>query len=349
MTFFAPKGVRSEAKLVRKLFDPAIPQKPTRDGYGEGVVCAAESNKNVVVLCADLTESTRNTEFKKRFPDRFVQVGVQEQLLAAAAAGFALAGKIPFITSYAIFCPGRAWEQVRTNLCLNDVNVKVIGSHAGVSVGPDGSTHQALEDIAITRVIPNMTVIAPCDAIEARKATIAAAAFKGPCYLRFAREKSPVFTTDKTPFKIGRAEIFRDGKDVAIIACGPLVHNALRAADELRKEEKLDVMVVNSHTIKPLDEKTIQKAAETCGAVVTAEEHQVAGGLGGAIAEFLAKVRPTPIEFIGVQNRFGESGDPKELIEHFGMGVESIKAAVREALTRKQFRIPNDEFRMKSQ
>jgi transketolase len=335
MNPFAPKGIRSDAKLVRKLFDADIPQKPTRDGYGEGIVLAAADDKDVIVLCADLTESTRNMEFKKRFPDRFVQVGVQEQLLAAAGAGFALAGKIPFITSYAMFCPGRAWEQVRTNICLNDVNVKIVGSHAGVSVGPDGSTHQAIEDIAIMRVIPNMTIVAPCDAIEARKATLAAARFKGPCYIRFAREKTPVFTTDKTPFKIGKAEVYRDGKDVAIIACGPLLYRALKAADELLKEEKIDVMVVNSHTVKPLDEKAVIKAAETCGAIVTVEEHQVAGGLGGAVAECLAKNRPTPIEFIGVHDRFGESGEPAELIEHFGMGVEAIKDAVRKVHGRK--------------
>ncbi|MCI0479522.1 transketolase family protein, partial [Candidatus Uhrbacteria bacterium] len=187
MNPFIPKGIRSDAKLVRKLFDPAIPQVPTRHGYGEGIVEAAERDDRVVVLCADLTESTRNAEFKARFPDRFVQVGVQEQLLAAAAAGFALAGKVPFITSYAMFCPGRAWEQVRTNICLNEANVKIVGSHAGVSVGPDGSTHQAVEDIAIMRVIPRMTVVAPCDALEARKATLAAAAMKGPCYVRYAR------------------------------------------------------------------------------------------------------------------------------------------------------------------
>ena len=323
MSLFSPKGIRNDAKLVRNLFAPAIPQKPTRDGYGEGIVDAAAEDRNVIVLCADLTESTRNMEFKERFPDQFVQVGVQEQLLAACGAGFALAGKIPFITSYAMFCPGRAWEQVRTNICLNDVNVKVVGSHVSA------------QDIAIMRVIPNMTIVSPCDAVEARKATIAAAEMKGPCYIRLAREKTPVFTTAKTPFKIGKAEIYRDGKDVAVIACGPLLHNALKAADELRKEEKIDVMVVNMHTVKPLDEKTVRMAAETCGAIVTVEEHQVTGGLGGAVAECLAKYRPTPIEFIGVQNRFGESGDPKELIEHFGMGVGSIKAAIRKALKRK--------------
>ncbi|MDO8617675.1 MAG: transketolase C-terminal domain-containing protein [Candidatus Uhrbacteria bacterium] len=320
--------------LIEDLFDPNLPQKPTRDGYGLGIVDAAKLDPRVVVLCADLTESTRNLDFKNQFPDRFVQMGVHEQLLAALGAGMALAGKIPFITSYAMFCPGRAWEQVRTNICLNNVNVKIIGSHAGVSVGPDGATHQAIEDIAITRVIPNMTVIAPCDMIEARKATIAISKMIGPCYVRFAREKSPVFTTKKTPFEIGKAEIFREGKDVAIIACGPLLYNALKAAEELMKDG-MDVMVINSHTIKPLDEKTILQAAKKCGAIVTVEEHQIAGGLGGAIAEYLAKTYPTPIEFIGVQNRFGESGSPQELIEHFGMGVESIKKAVKKVLRRK--------------
>lgn len=326
--------IRKDAFLVKKLFDLKIEQRPTRDGYGLGVVEAAKNDPRVVVLCADLTESTRNLEFKRLFPGRFIQMGVQEQGMTAIAAGLALAGKIPYITSYAMFCPGRSWEHVRTNICLNNVNVKIIGSHAGVSVGPDGATHQGIEDIAIMRVIPNMTVIAPCDAIEAKKAAYAVSKINGPCYLRFAREKTPVFTTEKTPFTIGKATVFRDGKDVAIIACGPLVHRALRAAEELKKE-KIDVMVVNSATVKPLDEKTTLAAAKTCGAIVTVEEHQVTGGLGGAVAEFLAKTLPTPIEFIGVQNRFGESGDPNELIEHFGMGVTHIKDAVRRALKRK--------------
>ncbi|MFH1078113.1 MAG: transketolase C-terminal domain-containing protein [Patescibacteria group bacterium] len=335
MNLFAPTGTHADAKLARKLYDPAIPHASTRDGYGDGIVQAAEKDERIVVLCADLTESTRNVAFKERFPERFVQIGVQEQLLAATAAGFALAGKIPFVTSYAMFCPGRAWEQVRTNICLNDANVKIVGSHAGVSVGPDGSTHQALEDIALMRVLPNMTVVVPCDAIEARKATRAAATMKGPCYLRFAREASPVFTSEKTPFRIGKAETFRDGTDLAVIACGPLVHAALLAAEELRKEEKLDVMVVNCHTVKPLDAKTVIAAAKQCGAVVTVEEHQVAGGLGGAVAELLAAKRPTPIEFIGMHDRFGESGTPKELLEHFGMDVASIKAAIRAVHKRK--------------
>ncbi len=326
--------IRKEAKLVENLLDAKIPQKPTRDGYGLGVVEAAEKNPNVVVMCADLTDSTRNADFKKKFPDRFIQVGVHEQFLAAGAAGLALGGKIPFITSYAMFCPGRAWEQVRTNIALNETNVKIIGSHAGVSVGPDGATHQAIEDIAIMRPIPKITILAPCDAVEAKKATLAIAEWKGACYVRFAREKSPVFTTEETPFEIGKATMFRNGKDVAIIACGPLVYQALVAAEQMA-EEGLDVMVINSHTIKPLDEKSVLHAAETCDAIVTVEEHQITGGLGGAVAEYLAKARPTIQEFVGVPNVFGESGEPNELLRHFGMDAPAIRQAVRKAHKRK--------------
>lgn len=326
--------LHKDAKLAENALAPDVAQKPTRDGYGLGVVEAAKLDPRVVVVCADLTESTRNLDFKKLFPDRFVQVGVHEQFLAAGAAGLALAGKIPFITSYAMFCPGRAWEQVRTNICLNDANVKIVGSHAGVSVGPDGATHQAIEDIAIMRPIPRMTIIAPCDAVEAKKATLAAAKMTGPCYIRFAREKTPVFTTDATPFAIGKALVMRDGKDVAIIACGPLVHNALRAAEELAAEG-IDARVVNSPTIKPLDEAAVLAAASECGAIVTVEEHQITGGLGGAVAEYLAKARPTPQEFIGVPDVFGESGDPLQLVEHFGMGVSHIKEAAKRARARK--------------
>lgn len=324
--------ISPKAKLISDLL--RFEEKPTRNGYGEGVVLAAQKNKNVVVLCADLTESTRSEEFKKQFPDRFIQMGVHEQLLAALAAGMALEGKIPYITSYAMFCPGRAWEMIRTNIALNEVNVKIIGSHAGVSVGPDGATHQAIEDIAIMRPIPNMTIVAPCDAIEARKATLALLDVNGPCYARFAREKTPVFTTEETPFEIGKAEVLRGGNDVAIVACGPLVYNALIAVEELSKE-KINVRVINSHTIKPLDEKTILSAAKECGAIVTVEEHQVIGGLGGAVTEYLAHAHPTNILRIGVQNKFGQSGAPKELIEHYGMGVSSIKEAVKRVLKRK--------------
>lgn len=323
------------ANLTENLFAKDIPQTPNRDGYGLGVVEAAQKDKRVVVMCADLTESTRNLDFKKHFPDRFIQVGVQEQFLAASAAGLAMAGKIPFITSYAMFCPGRAWEQVRTNICLNNVKVNIIGSHAGVSVGPDGATHQAIEDIAIMRVIPNITIIAPCDVNEAKKATLAISDYPGPCYIRLAREKSPVFTTAKTPFKIGRAEIYRQGSDVALVACGPLVYNALLAAEELSKKG-IDARVINCHTIKPLDQKLILDAAKDCGAIVTIEEHQIAGGLGGAVAELLAKNLPTPQEFIGIHDKFGESGKPGELIEHFGMDAKSIMKMAIKAVKRKK-------------
>lgn len=254
--------------------------------------------------------------------------------MASLAAGMALSGKIPFIASYAMFSPGRNWEQIRTTCCLQNVPVKIAGAHAGVSVGPDGATHQAIEDIAIMRVIPNMTVIVPCDAIETRKATLASVAVNGPVYLRFAREKSPVFTHEESSFEIGKANVIEDGADIALIACGPLVYQALLAAQELKKK-KISARVINSHTIKPLDEKTIVKAAKECGAVVTIEEHQITGGLGGAVAECLARTCPVPIEFIGVQNRFGESGEPNELLEHFGLTAPAIVKAALKAVKRK--------------
>jgi transketolase len=336
--------LNKDAKLSPKTFDKDIDQKPTRDGYGDGLVIAGDRDKNVVVLCADLTESTRSEAFSKKFPERFFEVGVAEQNLATIASGLGVSGKIPFISSYATFSPGRNWEQIRTTVSYNDSNVKIAGAHAGISVGPDGATHQAVEDIATMRVMANMKVIVPCDAIEAKKATIAAAKLWGPVYLRFGREKMPVFTTEDTPFVPGKAEIFWEssGKkskfkkpQVALVGCGSLVHYALMAARDL-EEEGIGTMLINSHTIKPLDEKTILEAAETCGAVVTVEEHQVSGGLGGAVAELLAKKLPTPMEFIGMQNVFGESGDPKDLIEKYGMGVGSIKEAVRKVLKRRK-------------
>ncbi len=307
--------------------------KPTRDGYGDGVVEAGRRDPDVLVCCADLTESTRSLAFKKAFPERFVQFGVSEQSLAAIAAGMALGGKTPFISSYAMFSPGRNWEMVRTNIALNNVNVKIVGAHSGVSVGPDGATHQAVEDMAITRVIPNMTVLAPCDMIETKKTTMAVAAHVGPCYFRFAREKSPVFTTPRTPFKIGRAETFRFGKHVTIAACGPLVWNALVAAEQLAREG-IDCEVIDNHTIKPMDAKTIIASAKKTRRVVTVEEHQVQGGMGSRVAEILAANLPVPIEFVGMQDCFGESGTPDELIEHFGMGIGSIVKAVKKVMKR---------------
>ncbi len=327
-----------QLRLVENLFDlKSIEQKPTRNGYGDGLLELGKKNPNVVVLCADLKESTRSEPFAKAYPERFIEVGVAEQNMASVAAGLAGVGKIPFISSYAMFSPGRNWEQVRTTICYNERHVILAGAHAGVSVGPDGATHQAIEDIALVRIIANMTVIVPCDAIEARKATIAAADLKGPVYLRFAREKTPVFTTDETPFRVGKAEILMksDKKpDVAIIGCGPLLHNAMRAAKEL-EENGIGVTIVNNHTIKPMDERAIVAVAKEAGAVVTVEEHQVQGGMGSAVAEVLAKNHPVPMEFIGVQSRFGESGSPSELLEYFGMGVSHILDAAKRVIKRK--------------
>ncbi len=276
--------------------------------------------------------------FKEKFPNRFIEIGVAEQNLASVGSGMAAMGKIPFISSYAMFNPGRNWEQIRTTIAYNNRPVKIVGSHAGISVGPDGGTHQAVEDIAITRVIPRMVVISPCDAIEAKKATIAVAQNGTPVYLRLAREKTPIITTLDTPFEIGKAQSFFEpvtGKpDVGIIATGALVHKALKVARELEKE-KIGVTVINLHTIKPLDEKAIIKLAEIAGRIVTVEEHQIAGGMGSAVAECLAKNYPVPMEFVGVKDEFGQSGKPEELIEHYGMGESHIKEAVLKILKRK--------------
>lgn len=332
-----------DAKLIEYLLDKSkLEMIPTRDGYGKGMLEAGEKDQRVVVLSADLTESTRSHWFAEKFPERFIQIGVAEQNMATVASGMANYGKIPFISSYAVFSPGRNNEQIRTTISLNNVPVKIGGAHAGISVGPDGATHQALEDIALMRVQPNMVVLVPCDFVEAKKATVAAAFNGKPTYIRFGREKSPVFTTEETPFEIGRAEIFRDPSidsgrvaNAAIIGCGMLLHNALLAAEELSKEG-IECMVINSHTVKPLDEKTIIEAAQKTGAVVSVEEHQINGGLGSAIAETLSRNFPVPQEYIGVQNRFGESGEPGELVEAFGMGIVSIKEAVKKVIARKK-------------
>ena len=320
--------------LVKKLFNPKIKMVPTRNGYGEGLVEAGKRNPNVVVLCCDLTESTRSSYFKEVYPDRFVQLGIYEQGMAAIAAGMALAGKVPFISSYAAFSPGRNYEQIRTCAALSETNVKIAGAHAGVSVGPDGATHQMIEDIALMRVLPNMTVLVPCDSVETKKATIAAAKIKGPVYVRFAREKTPVFTTGSTPFKVGKAEVFRKGKDVSIVACGPLVYEALTAAEELNKD-KINARVINCHTIKPIDKQILVKAARETGAIVTVEEHQIAGGLGSAVAEVLSESRPVPIERVGIKDRFGESGPPEKLLNHFGLTAPHIVKAVQRVIKKK--------------
>ncbi len=326
--------INKNAYLNPKLFDNDIEQVPSRNGYGEGLVLAGEENEDVVALCADLTESTRTLGFAEKFPQRFVQVGVAEQNLVTVGAGMGLGGKIPFTTSYATFSPGRNWEQIRTTICYNDVPVKIIGSHAGISVGPDGATHQALEDIAIMRALPNMVVISPADSIEAKKATLAIAKLPKPCYLRLSRDKVPTITTEQTPFEIGKAEIYYEGKDATIIATGQMVYRALLAAKALEKH-KISVRVINCHTIKPLDRDAILKAAQDTGAIVTVEEHQVTGGLGGAVAELISQHFPVPLKIIGIEDRFGESGKPDELLEKFGLTVEAITKAVTHVLRMK--------------
>ncbi|MFZ2832116.1 MAG: transketolase C-terminal domain-containing protein [Minisyncoccia bacterium] len=319
--------------LNPKLFDTDVEQAPIRAGFGEGLLLAGRADERIVAMCCDLTESTKMDAFAKEFPKRFFEMGIMEQSSVSVASGMAAMGKIPFVSSYAMFSPGRSWEQIRTNACYNDQPVKIVGSHAGVSVGPDGGTHQAIEDIALTRVLPRMVVIVPCDSIEARKATLALAKTKSPTYIRLAREKTPIITTEDTPFEIGKAQVFyepNNALEVGIIACGGLVHNALRVAHDL-DAEGLGVAVMNLATIKPLDREGIINFAKRCKVLVTVEEHQVAGGVGSAIAELLAEEHPMPIRFVGVRDEFGQSGTPDELIAHYGMDTEGIKKSVREA------------------
>jgi transketolase len=325
---------RTENFLNPKLFDKDVEQIPIRKGFGEGLLIAAEKDVRVVGLCADLTESTQMLAFKNKFPKRFIEVGVAEQNMASLASGMAAMGKVPVMTSYAMFSPGRNWEQIRTTIAYNDRKVIIAGSHAGVSVGPDGGTHQAIEDIALMRVIPNMTVISPCDAIEAKKATTAliSDAQKTPAYIRLAREKSPVITTEETPFEIGKAIVMYKStsienhmsSDVLICSTGGLTYNAICAAKELEEKYDKKVVVLHFHTIKPLDIKTLVSYAEHTVKIVTVEEHQVAAGFGSAICEVVAEHCPRHVYRIGVQDQFGQSGTPSELIEHYGMGVEYI-------------------------
>lgn len=328
--------LNKKSKLSKKIFQKDIDMVPTRQGYGEGLVIAGEKDEKVVVLCADVTESTRANLFKEKFPERFIEVGVAEQAMATIAAGMATYGKIPFISSYAIFSPGRNWEQIRTTIALNDVPVKIAGAHSGVSVGPDGATHQALEDIALMRSMPNMIVVVPADALEARKATIEAAKNSKPTYIRLTREKSPVFNTESSPFKIGRAEVLWESKSpqAAIIGCGPLVYEALLAARDLEKKG-IEVTVINCHTIKPLDEREIIRAAKIAGAIVTVEEHQINGGLGGAVSEVLGRNFPVPMEFIGMQDSFGESGTSDELLTKYKMKSGDIAEATKRVFLKK--------------
>jgi transketolase len=326
-----------DLKLNIKVFSDDCEQDPIRKGFGEGLAIAGETNIDIVALSADLTESTQMHFFKNKFPERFVEIGVAEQNLAAVASGMAAMGKYPFFSSYAMFSPGRNWEQIRTTLAYNDRKAVIVGSHAGVSVGPDGGTHQAIEDIALTRVIPRMTVLSPCDSLQAKKMTLALAQNPKLSYLRLAREKTPIITTDDTPLEIGKGQIFYRPEGVAhvaIIATGALVANALRVAKDLEKKH-IKAIVVNIHTIKPLDEDLVIKVAKETKAIVTVEEHQKIGGLGSAVSECLAKNFPVPVEFVGIDDTFGQSGTPKELIEHYGIGRDGITSAVLKVIDRK--------------
>lgn len=310
--------INSDAHLIDNLFSEEIEMLPTRDGYGDGLVEAAREDNRIVALAADLTESTRTNKFAEEFPERFVQIGVAEQNLVTVASGMAAAGKIPFAASYAAFSPGRNWEQIRTTICYNDRPVKVIGAHAGISVGPDGATHQMLEDIAIMRALPNMVVLVPADSVEAKKAVLAAAKTNNPTYIRLGRDKSPVFTTLETPFEIGKAQVLRYGEGLTIVATGIVVYEALKAAEQLNAE------VINVSTIKPLDTDTILESVRKTNKVITIEEHQITGGLGGAIAELLVENHPVPLRRIGINDRFGESGEPSELMKHFNLTSDHL-------------------------
>ena len=325
-----------DAHLHKKLFTDDAERAPTRDGFGHGSVEAKKQDDAVVVLCADLADSTRASWFKKEYPESYVEIGVAEQNLATVASGMAAAGKIPFIASYAAFNPGRNYEQIRTTAALNEQPVKICGMHAGISVGPDGPTHQMLEDIGLMRMLPNMVVLYPADAEEARKLTILAAHNGKPTYLRFAREKTPIMTTEETPCQIGVAyHLWKgEGAQATIVGAGPLLHEALVAAQQL-KEKGIEVEVINSHTIKPLDERTILDSVERTGAVVTVEEHQAAGGFGSAVSELLVQHNPVPIEFVGVKDQFGQSGDPSELLTHYELDAPAIVRAVEQVLKRK--------------
>ncbi|MFA6251598.1 MAG: transketolase C-terminal domain-containing protein [Candidatus Paceibacterota bacterium] len=325
-------------KLNTKIFNKDVEKITTRQGFGEGLLQAGMENENIMALCADLTESTKTNLFADKFPDRFIQVGVAEQNLASVASGIASMGKIPFITSFAIFSPGRNWEQIRTTICYDNQPVKIMGSHAGLSVGPDGGSHQILEDIALTRVMPNMVVISPCDAIEAQKATIACAKTKDPTYIRLARNNTPIITTIDTPFEIGKAQIVFVPEaglaHVGIIATGPILYRAILAAHELEKRG-IKVKVMNLSTIKPLDKEAVVALAKETKAIVTCEDHQVAGGMGSVVSECLAQVYPVPIEFVGVRDQFGQSGTPEELEKHYGVDTPNIIERVEKVLKRK--------------
>lgn len=322
------------ATMTVNLSSSNLQSESIRNGFGKGLLEAGQQYQNVVAVTADLTDSTKVSAFAIEFPERFIQVGVSEQNLITVGSGLAALGKIPFVTSYAAFNPGRNWEQIRTTICINDRPVKIIGSHAGINVGPDGATHQMLEDIALMRSLPNMVVIAPCDSIEAEKATLAMATDARPNYMRLAREITPIITLPNTPFDIGKAYVFQKGFDVTLIATGTMTYQALVAADRL-KHYHITAEVINVPTIKPLDNETIIASAKKTRAVITAEEAQINGGLGGAVAEVLAERCPTIMRRIGMKDVFGESGKPHELMKHFGLTADHIVLAARELIDRK--------------
>lgn len=315
------------------LFTERQQSVPTRNGYGDALVELGDDER-VTVLTADLAESTRAHFFREKFPERFIECGVAEQNMVGIAAGLALSGKIPFVSSYAVFMPGRAWDQIRVSVCYTKANVKLAGAHAGLSVGPDGATHQALEDIAITRTLPNLVVIVPCDYHETKQATLAMAGYVGPVYVRFARESTPLILAEEVPFVIGKHHVLRNGEDVSIVACGPLVYEALVAANQLEKRG-VSAEVINASTIKPFDIKTLLKSVKKTGCVVTVEEHQIHGGLFGTVSEILAQELPTPIEPVAMPDSFGESGEPTELLHAYGMTAADIVKAAKKVIARR--------------
>lgn len=313
----------SDLHLSHKIGHDDIDAEPIRKGFGRGLKKAGDENEQVVALCADLTDSTQMSLFKEAHPERFVEIGVAEQNLVTVASGMAAMGKIPFTSSYAAFSPGRNWEQIRTTIALNEQPVKIVGSHAGISVGPDGATHQMLEDIALMRVLPHMVVVVPGDAIEAEKATLAIAKNGQPSYIRLAREASPIFTTEETPFEIGKAYVLREGKDITLFGTGMMTYQCLVAAEILARDG-IDAEVVHVPTIKPLDEDTILRSVRKTGRALSIEEAQIAGGFGSVLAELFSEKHPVPLRRMGMQDRFGESGAPSELLEHFGLTAKHI-------------------------
>lgn len=328
--------INPAAKLVPGILEGKFEKKPTRDGLGNGTVEAGKADSNVVVLCADLADSVRASWFQKEFPDRYVEVGVAEQNLVTVASGMAHVGKIPFAASYAAFNPGRNYEQIRTTIALNDVPVKVCGMHAGIQTGPDGATHQMLEDIAMMRALPNMVVIVPADAEEGRKAIVAAAKNGKPTYLRFGRANEPVITTPETPFEIGKALTLWESENpqVTIAVCGSMQYYAIKAA-QILEEKGIGSIVMDVHTVKPIDREALVSAAKKTGAFVTVEEHQVMGGFGSAVAEVLSEEHPVPVERVGIQDRFGQSGEADELMAFYGLNTEGILGAVEKVLKKK--------------